>query len=65
MTKKELVERLAPWPDDAEVEIEVRNILKTGGEPVWADIVDVENWDRVKDSCIGHCLMLAGKIVME
>ena len=65
MTKKEIVKMLAPWPEEAEVEIELKDILRTGGEPVWANIVDVENWDIVKDSCIGHCLIRAGEIVME
>ena len=68
MTKKELIKRLLPWPEDAEVEIELKHVLDTGEheelEAIWADIIAVDDWDSVKDNCIGHCLIVAGNIVM-
>lgn len=58
MTKKELIEGLKLWPDNAEIEVSIMD----EGEPIWMDIVEVE---RVGKADNNHCLLYTGRIVME
>lgn len=68
MTKKELINALAPWPDDAQVEIGVAADLDSE-EPaledkVWLEIAMVEDisLDPRNDNML--CLIFGGRITM-
>ena len=58
MTKKELIEDLRLWPDNAEIEVSIMD----EGEPIWMDLVEVEQVGKVDND---HCLLYTGEVVME
>lgn len=61
MTKKELVELLAEWPDDAAVEIAILNATNT--DYTWYEIVNVE--EPTADKTYNkHCLIYPGNATM-
>lgn len=67
VTKKQLIEGLAPWPDDAKVEILVRT--PKIGDCFWEKITDVEKprtpeeiekYKIDKNDANRHCLIITG-----
>ena len=69
MTKKELVNSLAQWPDNAIVEIAIAKNL-SAKEPFmedkfWLDVEMIEDINPAPNSFNEHCLIFGGKITAE
>jgi len=72
MTKDELLELLEPWPNDAIIEV---SISRSAGaakdkfslqrdDKYWVELVGVEKIKK-QNQYNTHCLLHAGRIVME
>ena len=57
MTKKELIDALSNWPDDAVVEVSV----PSEDSATWHELTGVENFTGHDTK---HCLLYAGNITM-
>ena len=69
MTKKELLEGLKNWPDDAQVELAIAVRLDADEpameEKIWLEIAMVEETNPNPKDDNKHCLLFGGKITME
>jgi len=61
MTKKELLKKLEIWPDETEIEIEIRKGIVGNKGPIWLDTVDIDHDDD--DEHLKYCLLIAGKVL--
>ncbi len=67
MTKKELVDSLKNWPDNAEVVVSVSKESDMSDphneeDKIWYELVDVEIPMEGEEN--PHCLLFGGKVVM-
>ena len=66
MTKKELVDALADWPDDTQVELGIPEDLDSDDpakeDKVWLEITEVEEPNLRMHNL--HCLIFGGEVTM-